>query len=76
MSLKPDEIRAMKPEERLKKLQELKLELMRLRTQAAMGTLDNPGKIRAIRKTIARILTIQREEELKKLREGGKKRRK
>lgn len=76
MSLKPDEIRAMKPEERLKKLQELKLELMRLRTQAAMGTLDNPGKIRAIRKTIARILTIQREEELKKLREEGRKRRK
>ena len=76
MSLKPDEIRAMKPEERLKKLQELKLELMRLRTQAAMGTLDNPGKIRAIRKTIARILTIQREEELKKLREESRKRRK
>ncbi len=73
MSLKPDEIRAMKPEERLKKLQELKLELMRLKTQAAMGTLDNPGKIRAIRKTIARILTIQREEELKKLKEAGKK---
>lgn len=75
MSLKPDEIRAMKPEERLKKLQELKLELMRLRTQAAMGTLDNPGKIRAIRKTIARILTIQREEELKKLKEESRKRR-
>ncbi len=65
MSLKPREIRAMSPEERLKKLEELRLELMKLRLQAAMGTIDNPGKIRAIRKTIARILTIMREEELK-----------
>lgn len=65
MSLKPREIRAMSREERMKKLQELKLELMKLKTQAALGTIDNPGRIRAIRKTIARILTINREEELK-----------
>jgi ribosomal protein L29 len=29
------------------------------------GTVENPGKIRSIRKTIARILTIEREEQLK-----------
>ncbi len=58
------EIRALSPEERKKKLEELRTELIRLRLQAATGTLDNPGKIRAIRKTIARILTVMREEEL------------
>ena len=73
MSLKPNEIRAMSPEERMKKLNELRLELIKLRLQAAMGTLDNPGKIRAIRKTIARILTIQREEELKRIRSSKSK---
>ncbi len=65
MSLKAREIRAMSREEREKKLRELRLELMKLRMQAQLGTLENPGRIRAIRKTIARILTINREEELK-----------
>ena len=65
MSLKAREIRAMSREEREKKLQELRLELMKLRMQAQLGTLENPGRIRAIRKTIARILTINREEELR-----------
>lgn len=65
MSLKPRDIRAMPREDRLKKLEELRLELMKLRTQALLGTLENPGKIRVIKKTIARILTINREEELK-----------
>ena len=64
MSMKISEIRALSPEERKKKLEELRTELIRLRLQAATGTLDNPGKIRAIRKTIARILTVIREEEL------------
>ncbi len=61
--LKPDEIRRMSPEERRRKLQELRAELMRLRAIiAARGPLDNPMKIREIRKAIARILTIEREE--------------
>ncbi len=69
--MKISEIRALSPEERKKKLEELRTELIRLRLQAATGTLDNPGKIRAIRKTIARILTVMREEELE--RQKGKK---
>ncbi len=69
--MKISEIRALSPEERKKKLEELRTELIRLRLQAATGTLDNPGKIRAIRKTIARILTVMREEELE--RRKGKK---
>ncbi len=48
-----------------KKLTELRDELMHERGVAAMGGAPpNPGKIRALRKNIARILTIIREEEL------------
>ncbi len=48
-----------------KKLTELQDELMHERGVAAMGGAPpNPGKIRALRKNIARILTITREEEM------------
>lgn len=60
--LRPDEIRKMRGEERRKKLEELRAELVRLRTQAMRGTLENPARIREIRKAIARILTIEGEE--------------
>jgi len=64
--LKPDEIRKMSKEEREKKLQELRLELLKLRTTISMGgALENPARVREIKKAIARILTIQGEEELK-----------
>ncbi|MEM0023253.1 MAG: 50S ribosomal protein L29 [Thermofilaceae archaeon] len=56
----------MSREERLKRLEELRAELIRLRTQSARGTLDNPARIREIRKAIARILTIENEEARKK----------
>lgn len=60
--LRPDEIRRMSREERRRRLQELRAELMRLRAQAARGTLESPARIREIRKAIARLLTIEREE--------------
>jgi len=63
--LRPDEIRKMSREERRRRLEELRAELMRLRAQAARGTLENPARIREIRRAIARILTIEREEELR-----------
>ncbi|MCE5296422.1 MAG: 50S ribosomal protein L29 [Euryarchaeota archaeon] len=57
------EIRDMSPEDRTAKLKELKDELMHERGAAAMGGAPaSPGKIRAIRTNIARILTIQKEE--------------
>jgi large subunit ribosomal protein L29 len=62
--IRTDDIRKMSREERLAKLRELQEELVKLRLKAAVGTLENPGAIRAIRKTIARILTVMREEEL------------
>jgi len=63
--LRMEEIRAMSREERRKKLAELRAELMRLRAMVkAGGAIENPARIRELRKTIARILTVEREEEL------------
>lgn len=63
--LRVDEIRKMGKEERSKKVTELKTELSRLMTTRAMGgSLENPARIRLIRKTIAKFNTISREEEL------------
>lgn len=61
--LRSKEIRAMSTEDRAKRLRELRDELMHERGTAAMGGAPrNPGRIRAIRTNIARILTVQREE--------------
>lgn len=59
------EIRSMAPDERDKKLTELRTELLKLRaTVKAGGAVENPARIREIRKVIARLLTIQRESQL------------
>ncbi|UCH70703.1 MAG: 50S ribosomal protein L29 [Candidatus Bathyarchaeota archaeon] len=58
------DIRAMSPEDRKKRLTELRTELMRLRTMVkAGGAPENPSQIREIRRTIARILTVENEGE-------------
>ncbi len=63
--LKPKDIRGMRPDDRDVKLRELNDELMHERGVAAMGGAPaSPGKIKAIRKNIARIMTVQRELEL------------
>ncbi|WP_420865881.1 50S ribosomal protein L29 [Desulfurococcus amylolyticus] len=62
MVVKASEIRRMAPEERLRKLNELRLELVKLRLQAKMGTLTNTARIRNVRRDIARILTVINEE--------------
>lgn len=63
--MKAKEIREMSSEELQAKVRSLKEELFNLRFQAATQNLDNPARIRAVRKDIARILTILRERELK-----------
>ena len=64
MSLKAAEIREMSADERNQKLKELRDELMHERGVSAMGGApSNPGAIRTLRAQIARILTIQKEEE-------------
>ena len=62
--IRSKEIREMNAEERGAKLKELRSELMHEKGVAAMGGAPpNPGKIRALRTQIARMLTIIREEE-------------
>jgi large subunit ribosomal protein L29 len=64
--LRMSEIRSMSPEDRARRLIELKIELMKLNAIIkAGGTVENYSRVREIRRTIARILTVQREEELK-----------
>ncbi len=63
--LRVKEIRDMPSEELMKKLNELRTELLRLKTMIkAGGTIENPARIRELRKTIARILTIEHEQKL------------
>ncbi|WP_054842716.1 50S ribosomal protein L29 [Vulcanisaeta distributa] len=63
-------IRNMKPEDRAKLLNDLRNELLKLQTQRERGTLDNPGRVRTIRRAIARILTIMNEEAKKAVKAG------
>ncbi|MEV0581557.1 50S ribosomal protein L29 [Nonomuraea sp. NPDC050310] len=46
------------------KLKEAKEELFNLRFQAATGQLESHGRLRAVRREIARIYTVMREREL------------
>ena len=57
------EIRGLSVEKLEEKLQELKKDLFMLRMQHATNQLDNPMKIAAVKKDIARIKTIIREKE-------------
>jgi large subunit ribosomal protein L29 len=60
--LRKKEIRTMSSEDRRKKISELQTELVRLRTMVkAGGSIENPSRIRELRKTIARLLTIENE---------------
>ena len=63
--MKVNEIREMSAEEQSLKIASLKEELFNLRFQHATGQLENPMRIKEVKKTIARIKTIQREQELK-----------
>ncbi|MFW9908284.1 MAG: 50S ribosomal protein L29 [Candidatus Thorarchaeota archaeon] len=63
--LTPQDIRKLTPTERKKKLAELYNELTTIQVELTTGGgTDNPYKTRAVKKAIARILTIEREEEL------------
>jgi large subunit ribosomal protein L29 len=58
-----EEIRDMTATEREQKLEELETELLNTKAvQAAGGAPDNPGRVSELKKTIARIKTIQTEE--------------
>ncbi|ABL88879.1 LSU ribosomal protein L29P [Pyrobaculum islandicum DSM 4184] len=63
--LKARVLREMKPEERRELLNQLRAELVKLETQRSRGFVENPGRIRVIKRAIARILTIEKEESRK-----------
>lgn len=59
------EIRDMSVEQRERRLSELRTELSKKKTMInAGGSIENPGQIKFLRKTIARILTVMQEEGL------------
>ena len=59
------EIKGNDPQDLTVKLNDLKAELFNLRFQLATGQLENPKRIREVKKSIAQIKTILREEELR-----------
>ena len=58
-------IRDMNDAELQKRLKELKEELFNLRFQHAINQLDNPMRLKAVKKEIAIVKTIMRENEIK-----------
>ena len=59
------EIVAMSSEDRAKKITDLRIELARMRTMIkAGGAVENPTRVRELRKTIAQILTVENEKKL------------
>ncbi len=67
--MKAAEIRKLSNEEILEKIKEGKSELLNLRMQNARGALEKPHKLNALKKDIARMMTILKEREM----DGGNK---
>ncbi len=63
--MKAKEVKEMTTDELKLKLVNLKEELFNLRFQLATGQLDNPMLVKDVRKSIARVKTVMRENELK-----------
>ena len=62
--MKVNQIRDLNPDEQIDKISALKEELFNLRFQHATGQLENPMRIREVKRSIAQIKTIIREREL------------
>lgn len=65
--MKANGLRELTTQELNSKLNDFKAELFNLRFQLATGQLDNPMRIKSVRKDIARIKTIVREREIKEI---------
>lgn len=59
--MKADEIRELSPQELEDRVDQIEEELFRLRLQHQLGALENPLRLRELRKDLARCKTIQRE---------------
>lgn len=62
--MKAEKIKELTDEELVRKVSDYKEELFNLRFQIATGQLDNPMRIRDVRKNIARCKTILRQREI------------
>ncbi len=62
--MKASELRDLTVEELALKLKDLKEELFNLRFQLAVNQLENPTRIKAVKKDIARVSTVMRELEI------------
>lgn len=63
--MKASEMKDMTAAELTEKLSDLKAELFNLRFQHAINQLDNPMRIKAVKKDIARVSTVIKENEMK-----------
>jgi len=71
--LRLKEMRNMSSEERTKRLNEFRTEALRLKTMVkAGGNVENPARVKLLRKTIAQILTVESEEKRKKAKPKAK----
>ena len=59
--MKAQEIRDLAEKERQEKVSDLSQEIFNLRFQLATGKIENPSRLKSLRRDIARIKTIQRE---------------
>ena len=64
--MKAGEIRDLSGKERQEKASDLREELFNLKLHVATGKIENPGRIKLLRRDIARIKTIQREQSVQK----------
>ena len=62
--MKTNEIRKLTTEEINKKIVESKEELLKLRFKQATGSLENPARVKELRKDVARFITILKEREI------------
>ena len=66
------ELRGMEAEELIVKVRELKQELFHLRCQLALGRIENPMKIRQVRRGVAKARTVLREKQLVEIRDTSR----
>ncbi|RJF71878.1 MULTISPECIES: 50S ribosomal protein L29 [Deinococcus] len=71
--MKPSEMRNLKGEDFQKEIEARKKELMELRFQAAMGSLAQPHRVKQLRREVAQLNTIRREQTVSELKDGASK---
>ena len=59
--MKAEEVRALSEKEREEKIDDINQEIFNLRLQLATGKIENPSRIRFLRRDVARIKTIKKE---------------